>query len=86
VDRQIDETALHRLWNRRTAHRQTACARVLVHHIVEVVRRGQRLELGTEGFQLYGVGGQALDKFLHRAHRTLHEQPEVRDAERTRIS
>src|SRR5208283_2598634 len=53
-----------------------------MHHVVEVVGRGQRIELGAEALELLRVGGQGLDKLLKRPKRTFHVQAEVRNAER----
>lgn len=66
---------------RRTLGRPRACQQVvLVHHVVEVIWSGERLELGPEMFELLRIRGQAFDQLLYRADRTLHEQAIVGDA------
>jgi hypothetical protein len=66
---------------RRTLGRPRACQQVvLVHHVVEVIWGGERLELGPEMFELLRIRGQAFDQLLYRADRTLHEQAKVGDA------
>ena len=66
---------------RRTLGCPRACQQVvLVHHVVEVIWGGERLELGPEMLELLRIRRQAFDQLLYRADRTLHEQAKVGDA------